>query len=160
MERRGLISSRSMAGGRKAQRDGRLAATLPLIILNNDHRARFNASFLKVTGAPPSKRSLMKTKILLGLAVVGISALATQAKAGVSVGFHFGLPIPPLPVPVIVAPPVPCAPPVVFAPAPVVVAPAPCPPRVIVAPPVFYRPAIVVPHAYVYRHYHGYYSRR
>jgi hypothetical protein len=74
----------------------------------------------------PLKKEMkhMKTKLLLTAALVGAASLSAQA--GVHFGFSFGLPLPPLPVPVIYTAPA----------APVYVAPAVCaPPAVVVTTP-------------------------
>ena len=129
-------------------------------------RSTINALILKRGRKPPSNRATMKKQVLFGLAVIGITTLFTApARAGVSFGFHFGLPIP---VPVVTfAPPVvpiPCAPQVVlapppFCPAPVVVVRPPVvfypPPVAYYAPPVSYcaPPVVVVP---VYARPYGY----
>ena len=81
----------------------------------------------------------MKTKVLLGLAAIGIaSAMTARAYAGVSFDVRIGFPLPPIPG-VVISTPAPCPPPIVVAPRPV------CPPPVVVAPrPVCPPPVVVV----------------
>ena len=84
----------------------------------------------------------MKIKLLFGIAAIAISAGVSTARAGLSVDFRFGLPLPPIPFPRLVVGhpmPVPCPPVVVVRP-PVLCPPAPCPPVVVFRPPVAFCP--------------------
>jgi len=102
----------------------------------------------------------MKNKIFVGLTALLLgTGFASQAHAGVSI--QIGLPLPPLPriyLPgVVIAPPAPCPPPVVYAPPAVVCR----PPVAHCAPPVVY--GVPYRHRYIYaphRHGYGYGHRR
>ena len=81
----------------------------------------------------------MKTKVLLGLAAIGIaSAMSARAHAGVSFDVRIGFPLPHIPG-VVISTPAPCPPPVVVAPRPVCASPV-----VVVRPPVPVCPSPVV----------------
>jgi hypothetical protein len=106
----------------------------------------------------------MKTKYLLGIAVLGLAAASvTPARAGVSFHISLGVPLPPPPVfhmPV----PAPCSPRVIVAPPPVVCAP---PPVVVYHPQPVCAPApVFVPPGHAKRHGHpryvswGHFSHR
>jgi hypothetical protein len=91
----------------------------------------------------------MKTKYLLGFAVLGIAAAASVKPAHAGVSFHVSIGIP-LPPPPPIAVPAPCPPRVIIAPPPV-----PCPPPVVVCPPRPVCPPVVfVPPGHV-RKSHG-----
>lgn len=97
---------------------------------------------MKKNTKQPEKR--MKTKLFLVAALFGVATLS--ANAGVRFGFSFGLPLFAPPPPVVVAP-APVVVPTVVASAPVVAAPVVPAPAVaapvVVAPPVVYTPPVV-----------------
>jgi hypothetical protein len=116
---------------------------------------------VKLCKSAASIRAHMKTKVLLGVAAIGIvTAFTTPARAGVSFDIRIGLPLPPLssiiieaprPPRVVIAPPPVCAPPVVVVRPPVPVC-AP-PPVVVYAPPMVHHPRFIPPgHAKRYHH--------
>jgi len=121
----------------------------------------FSVKFLKVVS---SFIGNMK-KIILSVAVLIGAACASQA-GGIHFGFNFGLPLPPLPVPAVVAPqvtyqaPAPVySAPVYSAPAPVYQAPAAVySAPVVCAPQVVYAPAPALYLGYGYGYGHGWYG--
>ena len=161
---------------RRGLRNPRLFSVLRsneiIIEPTNGGASAFNGPFLKFPESAASIHAHMKTKVLLGVAAIGIaSAFTAPARAGVSFDIHIGFPLPSIVVEaprprVVVAPPPVCAPPVVVVRPPVAVcAPPPvvyCPPPPVYCPPpvVVYQPRFIPPgHGHRYEHvdyrYHG-----